>query len=303
MNDNKQKAALIGGDLRMIYAGSALCGAGYRVSLFANGSRANGHSGGFSGELDFPESLEGALENSGLIILPVPLTRDSENLNCPYCRGEKISLLRLISKIKASRREGERPLIFAGGVKKDAGEIFRAEGLELVDYAARESFSQINASYTAEAAFALAVENCSKALCDCRCAVFGCGRIGKRLAALLIAAGAEVTLFSRDPERARGDYMKLCGGALPGFCGYGGCPGELGECDILFNTVPDPSAAAHFPHMKKSSLIIELAGIGVKDDNILSALSLPARFSPESAGALTAKEILSVINEKGSDGK
>jgi len=278
----------------MLYAASAFTGlCSFRERSGKDARLAALWANTTAGELPpgcfYASDLHEALSGCDLVILPIPLSRDHERLNAPFHK-EQITLISLARAIRSAFPGDTPPPVFAGAVKESDAKVFAAEGIGLTDYSADPLFALENAAYSAEGALAIAIENTAKALKDCRAAIFGYGKTGRRLCALLTAAGAKVMVFQRKESDERD--ARLAGAEA---CGYRDTPSVLPTVDLLFNTVPDPSIASHFPLLPRSSLVIELAGIGVKDDNLITALSIPSKYSPESAGRLICRTVSSML--------
>ena len=111
--------------------------------------------------------------------------------------------------------------------------------------------------------------------------IIGWGRIGKCLANLLKAVGAEVTVAVRSPSDAAMlealGYRHLL---LPH------CPAQ--GFRIIYNTVPAPVMAA--ADARPGTLLIDLASTrGIAGEPVLWARGLPNKMAPEASGALMAK--------------
>lgn len=137
-----------------------------------------------------------------------------------------------------------------------------------------------NAAITAHCALRLILNALPITLRDCPVLIVGWGRIGKCLAPLLQAVGADVTVAARK-ETDRAILTAL---------GFKSCPVI---CDrnyrVIVNTVPEMV----LPVCPDEALKLDLAsrpGLGGQD--VISARGLPGRYAPESAGQLIAKTIL-----------
>ena len=252
----------------MLYASSYLNKEGIATSLFACG--AQGEAG----------SAKEALDGASAVILPIPATRDGVNLNAPN-RADPLPLADLSDIIGA-----DIP-VFVGKPNAGALKIFGSRGIVCRDYAAQPFYAETNAAYTVEGALALAAGKYPKAICECRVSVLGAGNIGKRLSGALKALGAKVTLFSRsERDRAYTRYLGM------NDCGYGDAAAVLPFCDMIFNTVPDGEIAACLAYAGKNSLVVDLAGVVCECDNVIKALALPSKYSPQSAGELIARTVI-----------
>lgn len=120
------------------------------------------------------------------------------------------------------------------------------------NYLEDEEFAVRNAVPTAEAAVQIAEEQ-GKLLKGARCLVLGCGRIGKVLVKELAEVEAEVDTY-----------------------------------DIIFNTVPERILDEDvMAKIGENQLVIDLASEpGGRFPNSLRALSLPAKYAPETAAEI-----------------
>ncbi len=278
MNFSENKIAVVGGDSRMLYAANCFAKSGAECAVYANNAV-------FAENAEYTKAmtLSDALAKCQIVLLPIPLSKDGYSLNAPFCEN-KLFFRDIINEIPSSST------VCAGIV----GSIFDDCAFSVLDYGSDELFCTQNARYTVEGALSIATEKSNRAICGSCCSVFGFGRIGKYLALALKALGANVTVFARDAkDRAFTEY-----------CGYNFAPyteteNILCDCDFLFNTVPDKQICEHFQYTKPDTPIIELAGVSKSHDNIIYAPSLPALYSPKSAGTLIYQTVRRCLFEKG----
>ena len=138
-----------------------------------------------------------------------------------------------------------------------------------------------NAAITAHCALGLTLGHLRGTLQQMPVLIIGWGRIGKCLANLLKAVGAEVTVAVRSPSDAAMlealGYRHLL---LPH------CPAQ--GFRIIYNTVPAPVMAA--ADARPGTLLIDLASTrGIAGEPVLWARGLPNKMAPEASGALMAK--------------
>lgn len=147
-----------------------------------------------------------------------------------------------------------------------------------------------NASITAHCAVRYAWERLPVTLQACPVLVIGWGRIGKCLAELLRAMGADVAVAAR----------KETDRAMLSALGYRTCPTAPLQAEgyrLIFNTAP-----ASLPcQCDDNCLAIDLASTpGLTGKHILHAPGLPGKLAPESSGLLIAKTILRILKEEAS---
>lgn len=156
-------------------------------------------------------------------------------------------------------------------------------GGAVMDLLQDEAYLWENAAITARCAMHLAAEATGEILSGQRVLIIGWGRIGRHLARLLTALGAEVWLRS-SKERNLAEAASL-----------GIRVGEERDFDILFNTAPGIEIA---DEERLRGVKIELASKpGFRGDDTVKALGLPNRYAPKHTGELIAKTILRKLGE------
>ena len=196
------------------------------------------------------------------------------------------------------------PQIVVGGQLSDTFMSgLSAKGVRTLDYFSREELMVQNAVPTAEGAVQLAMEELPVTVAGASCLVTGFGRIGKTLCRLLTALGADVTVAARRcSDRALARTVGCTAMPLTAL-------GEMGNFDVVFNTVPAPIFnETVLRELSPSVLIIDLASrpggvdfsaaarMGLKT---IWALSLPGRVAPKSAGIIIKDTVLNVLKEEG----
>lgn len=155
-----------------------------------------------------------------------------------------------------------------------------------VDLLREEQYLAENAALTADCALRLLGERLGVPFRGCPILVIGWGRIGKCLAAMLKALGADVSVAARK-ESDLGMLTAL---------GYGAV--EVRNIDpsryrAIVNTAPAPVLAAGGNCVK-----IDLASrLGMAGEDVLWARGLPGKMLPEASGALIAQGVLRYLQE------
>ena len=280
------KTAFIGGDLRQLSA------AGYFARLGAEAV-----VWGFDG-CKLPENVvckddaRAACDGADVIILPLPYGREGE-INCPMTEKE-LTIAEMLEYTK------ENALIIGGRLDKKAYKLAAPHNNKIIDYYDREELSVLNAVPTAEGAVEIAMRELPITLFGSRMAIIGFGRIGKVLAKVLCGLGVSVTVFARKPEAKA--WARVCG-----------CKAEdtskmseyLSGFVCIFNTVPAPVLGEkELMSAGENTLIIDLASApgGVDKSaaertgaKVITALSLPGRVAPESAGEIIAETVVNIL--------
>lgn len=268
------KIAVIGGDLRQLEAAKAFSVKGYECHVY--GLDVVGDSRSFDGIIK-SDSLSEALFSAHLVLLPLPYSRDGIHINAPLST-QKIKIASLFPLLSPRQK------IAAGLLGATL-----PEGFEAFDYAASESFAIRNARATVEGALAIAIRETPITLNGADILVVGYGRIGKMLASTLKDLGAKVTVIARRAADRALAWSQGLGGE-----NYDAFVSLATHCDMIFNTVPAIVITAEIlAALPKDTIIIELAsppgGIDLRDAaelgaHVVSALGLPGKFSPKTAG-------------------
>lgn len=278
---------IAGGDMRLVYLANALAADGYSVKVYG-----------------LPEGIDGTVAVSGdtaeaasydTVILPLPC-RDNEGRIRAIKEEEKIPLLHLVERLRGGT------VLMGGIVPEEVKEVAKKRNIAVFDYYEREEFTVRNASLTAEAAVALALDTIKESINDMPVLVLGHGRIGRLLAAMLKALDANVTVAARrfsDLAWIRSE------GAKP--LEFSRLGGEIERFGLVFNTVPALVLGEDMLlKINKNALIIDLAsepggtdfaaaerlGIAAK-----KALGLPGKFAPKTAGEILHDTVLNILSE------
>ncbi|MBR2087366.1 MAG: dipicolinate synthase subunit A [Oscillospiraceae bacterium] len=245
-------------------------------------------------EIELAETAADPLPLCDALVLPMPVSDDGVLVNAPFS-SQNLPLRSLLACLKPDA------LVF-GGKFGAARDIFEAAGFPVIDYLAAEELAACNAIPTAEGAVQILLEETPRTIHGSKILVLGFGRIGTRLAYILHALGAEVTVAARQAaDRSRAqmlgcdavDYSRI----------------EAGDFDILCNTVPAKVVTAEMlSAMREDTLVLDLASKpgGVDLDaasalnrRVIWALSLPGKTAPVTAGEIIARTVSHLIEERG----
>jgi len=258
MNMNK-RILVAGGDLRQVFLGDFLSGY-FKVKKYALGEKYLS-----------PELLRGF----DILILPMIVTTDGENLNAPFSE-DLISLSKLCYALK------EGGIVFGGSFTQHAKDIFTSRGFEVLEYMSRDELVIKNCIPTAEGALQIAMEELPVTIRDLKTLIVGYGRVGKITADLFNSVGASVTATARKQSdlalcKALGIDAKKTSEALNAPEAY----------DLIINTVPSMVITRKvLEKVNKNVLIIDLAsrpgGVDFEsakelEIKVVWALSLPLK--------------------------
>ena len=299
---------VIGGDGRMTHLTRRLAQAGYGVSVLGCGEECLPAEGG-EGSIRLCHSLGKATESATAIILPMPASRDGIHVHCPRDPACKITLEELYRHLLQTPTltllGGKLPEDFLNRAKAEPAIADR-----VLDYYESEVLRLRNAYVTAEAAVMTAMELCDITLRSTSAAVLGYGRIGKYLARLLRALGAEVTVCARREESlfeaaAEGCHPLLMTPDAP----MGGLAPLCRDHAVIFNTVPARVLDRDLLlGLERDTLLIDLASapFGADDGDVRAAVtrrglrylrapSLPGSYAPREAGYIIAECVLELL--------
>ena len=280
------KIAFIGGDLRQISAARYFACKGATVNVW-----------GFDGcrlpeKVQGKDDLQSACDGAGAIILPLPYGKEGE-LNCPLTEQQP-NLAELLPAVSPEA------IIMGGKLDAEAYGLAKAHNNKITDYYGREELSVLNAVPTAEGAVETAMRELPVTLFGSKMAITGFGRIGKVLAKALCALGADVTVFARKPEARAWARIYGCKAEAAD-----NMEEKLSEFVCIFNTVPAPVLGAReLCAVRDGALVIELASAPGGVDKgaaekagvrVITALSLPGRVAPDSAGEIIAETIENIL--------
>lgn len=162
------------------------------------------------------------------------------------------------------------------------------EGFSCTDLLKDPIYVAKNAAITAHCAISLAMQQLPVTLEQLPVLVIGWGRIGKCLARLLQAMGAEVTIAARkESDRAILNALGYKAVSLPF---QGTIPVAL-----AFNTAPATVEISLPPDCLK----IDLASVqGLSGEDVIWARGLPGKDTPLSSGRLIAQTVISILEKE-----
>lgn len=288
---NLKKYTVIGGDLRNIKLADALLADGNHVNLFGF------NDAGFDLKIKENSNLQDAIDDSEIVIGPLPFSNDNETLNTPLNK-EKIKINEVLRTIKKNQ------LLIAGLISDKVGHLAKAYNVYTIDILEREEMAVMNAIPTAEGAIQIAMEELPITLNGSKAMVLGHGRVGKVLSNMLSGLGADVYVEARKYSDIA--WIKAFG-QKPVYINE--VKQYIGDMDIVFNTIPHKILdSATMEHVSKDCLIIDLASkpggvdfekakeLGIR---VIWALSLPGKVAPVTAANYIKQTVYNIIEELG----
>ena len=286
-----RKYTVIGGDLRNVKLAE---------SIFADGSQVNLYgfkNAGFESLLSENEDLQAAIDDSEIVIGPLPCSNDNETLNAPF-HNEKIQMNEVLKLMKKNQ------LFIAGRISDKIINLAKAYNVFTIDILEREEMAVLNAIPTAEGAIQIAMEELPITINGSKVMVLGYGRVGKVLSRMLTGLGAEVYAEARKYSDIA--WIKASG-QKPVYISE--IKQYIGNMDVVFNTIPYKILdSTVLDHTGKDCLIIDLASkpggvdfdrakeLGIK---VIWALSLPGKVAPVTAANFIKQTVYNIIEELG----
>lgn len=273
-----------GGDERQLYAADKLKKLGYETA--AAGFEK------YDGAVPYKAERE---ENAYLydaVVLPLPLTRDGENINAPFSEN-KIRIKSLSEFI------GKGKSVFGGKMFDDSKKLFSEN--KIYDCYSREDFQLLNAVPTAEGIAEIALRELPITVDGVTVAVFGFGRTGKAIGELFKAMGADVIIGARRASVLAEAEKR--GFKTVNISDDFDIPEKI---RMAVNTVPAEILSEKHLKQLKGCLYAEAASAPYGTDlekaraagvNVILASGLPGKIAPESAGEIIAKTIINTVKE------
>ena len=285
--------SIIGGDLRIVNLIELLAKDDFLVYTY-----------GLENSEDLIESkniikcknVDELVNSSEIIIGPVPMTNDAENLSAPFSE-EKISINEV-----GEMMAGKNKTFLAGQLSEKIINSCQENNINYIDLLKREELVVLNTIATAEGAIQITMENTQKTIHGSNVLIMGFGRVGKVLAKMLDGIGAKVSCEARKNSDIA--WIKA----------YGYTPihlseleSELGNYDIIINTIPFQILDENrLKYIKKDCTIVDLSSnpggvdrraarsLGIK---LIWALSLPGKVAPMTSAEFIKETLYHILKE------
>lgn len=286
-----KKFSIIGGDLRSVKLAELIAAEGKSVNIYGFSNA------GFEIKLKQSNTIAEAINETDVVIGPIPCSNDNELLNAPF-HTDKIYINEVFKCINKNQ------LFIAGRISDKISHMAQVYNVYTVDLLEREEMAVLNAIPTAEGAIQIALEEMPTTLHNSNALILGFGRIGKTLAKVLTGMGANVYVEARK-------YSDLAW-----IRNYGYKPVLLSELsntvksiNVLFNTIPSIILNNEvLKALNSNCLIIDLAskpgGVDFEKAKELGlkaiwALSLPGKVAPVTAAEFIKDTAYNIIEELG----
>ncbi len=285
------KYTVIGGDLRNVKLAEAIHEDGNQVNIYGF------KNAGFEMVLSENRDMQEAIDDSEIVIGPLPCTNDDEILNAPF-HDAKIQMNEVFRTMKKNQ------LFIAGKISDKISQLAKAYNVYSIDILKREEMAVLNAIPTAEGTIQLAMEELPIALSGSRVLVLGYGRVGKILSKMLSGIGADVYAGARKHSDIA--WIKAYG-HKPVYISQ--LQRVISDMDLIVNTIPSTILdISLLEKVAKECLIIDLAskpgGVDFEKAKTLGiktiwALSLPGKVAPVTAAAYIKQTVYNIIEELG----
>jgi len=283
------KISIIGGDLRSVKLIEMLSNDNFEVCIYGLDEAESLMKNEKIVKVD---SVEEAINNSDIIVGPIPLSSNGININMPFSE-KKVTISSLMENLSGK-------IFIAGNIKKEVYE--QANNVKIIDLLKREELAVLNTISTAEGAIQIAMEETPRTIHGSNVLVLGFGRVGKILARMIEGIGANVTCEARKNSDIA--WIKAYGyNAL----NLTELSENLDKYDIIINTIPFVILNENnLKKVKKECLLIDLASnpggidkravknLGLK---MIWALSLPGKVAPITSAEFIKDTIYNIFKE------
>lgn len=235
------------------------------------------------------------LNNSSIIILPVPFSKDGKNVFTTLLKSYPLSYL--VDEINTDST------VIGGYFTNKFHSLCKSKSIKIIDIKDYEPFEIQNSIATAEGAIATAIINSPINLHGAACLVSGFGKCGKAISSRLKALNCNVTVAARNPSQL----------AYAGEMGFiplhlSSLSENIMNFDFIFNTIPSMIfSKSLLLKVKPDVTIIDIASNPGGTDfdtckkhgiNAHLALSLPGLYSPKSSAQIIYKCLEEIYESK-----
>lgn len=277
--------SVLGGDLRQSYLARYLADLGHTVTCLATPNLPHLSNAG----LLQAYSAANAVTNAGMVLCPIPFSRDGQFLTAS--EDPAVPIRELVEILHPGQ------LLAGGNLPESILEICGNRQITPLDFLKNERFLLENAALTAEGLLAVLIRDTPFSLKGRRALLLGYGRCGQETAFLLSGLSVNLTILEADKDRhqkaVNEHFNTIASNELSHYAM---------DFDLLINTIPaqilTPSQLAGLPgHCRLFD--IASAPFGFCQKTVLSlGLSLvrcpgiPGQWMPQTAGELMGKIIL-----------
>lgn len=288
MSNNCINIGIFAGDMRMVYIAQYLLDLNYSISTL------NLYQEVIHDNINNHDSYKELLENSHLLIGPIPFSKDGNNIlsNSIYKQTSIDYFTSLLNK---------NHTLIGGNLPESLLQFCNKQSINHIDLLQNENITILNAIATAEGSIMEAISKSNINLHSSNCLVMGFGRCGKILANKLKALDAKVDITARSTTALAYGYSY----------GHNTIPldiihSSINKYDFIFNTIPYQVLDKSLLDSVNSDVtIIDIASYpgGVDFEyasklniNAHLSLGLPGKVAPKTSARIIADEIIKLIN-------
>lgn len=280
-------------------------GGDHRYTTVINALSQQGATVYLTGYTEVKDSIEGVhlkladipFKKMNAILLPVSGTDNKGQIRLAPYSDEKLFLTK-----EMLEKTNSNCTIYTGITNEYLNNLVSETNRELVSLFTRNDMAILNSIPTAEGALSIAMAETNRTIHGSDVLILGFGRIGKTVARLFDAVGANVTVCARrDSDLARVKEM----GISP--LSFEKMTHTIKDYSIIINTIPVLILDNTLINSLSTSLIIDLAsapgGVDFKAAatnriKAIHALGLPGKVAPQSAGEIIADILIPLLEEQ-----
>lgn len=239
--------------------------------------------------------LDTALENTDIIICPVPFSKDICKINSKYS-SKDIEIKELFSKLRREKK------LILGAINNYSKKLAEEYGIDYFDYYKDETYQILNTIPTAEGALSIIINETRTTILGSKILVLGYGRVGNQLSLYLKALGAEVYVEARkDSDIAWINARGMKAVSIEELYMY------LEDMDVIINTVPAMILNCEMLELvKNDAFILDIAsnpgGVDFnyaeeKGIKTVHALGIPGKVACKSAANYIYNAVQKIIHD------
>lgn len=296
--DTKYIFTILCGDKRQLEMARLLLERGHRVRIYGveDAHNLNGAS--------IYTNWKNAVEGCDVILLPLPVTRDGETINISASLDISPIYLNELYAIACKSKCG----FILGGILPSDIENQCDEKIKIIDYYKDELLQRKNAIPSAEGALMIAMQHTDTTVKNMPVLVLGYGRIAAYLSKILYCLGADVTVAARSVEAIKSAKDNGYNTVILGSDEMA-LTEAFDKTRVVFNTIPSVIfTRSMIDNLNSKPLYIEIAsnkgGIDMsaarnKGIEVICAPSIPAKYSPVTAGRYIFETITEILAKRG----
>lgn len=290
MNHINYDFAIIGGDMRQIYMTNELISRNFSVIVYGLNNSL------LSLSCYRAESLSEAINSSQIIITPIPLSKDGNNIISQQVYPD-LTIENLCSLLSPDHK------LYGGCFTIELKKYFETQNIFYYDFMDKEEVILYNTIATAEGTIAEVIMNSTTNLHGSSCLIIGYGRCARTLAEKLKGLCGHIDIVARSSNALAAAYADSYGAI-----NFTDLKEKICLYDYIFNTVPALVLTKDLLiNTNPEVVIIDIASApgGVDypiakelNRNSKLCLGLPGKFAPKSSATFLINHVLSNLGKK-----